>query len=306
VITQEQRKAVKAKGFLSNRDGEHFSVRIITGNGVLKSEQMRCICETAEKYGNGDITFTSRMTVELPGIRFDDIEAVQRQLAKENLKTGGTGAKVRPVVACKGTVCTFGNIDTQGLASEIHERFFEGYAGVMLPHKFKIGIGGCPNNCVKPDLNDIGIVGQKKPVYDSSLCRGCAKCAVITACPMKACGMTDKTMTIDRKICSNCGRCVGKCSFKAITGGEILYKIYIGGRWGKKIRIGTALTKAFKKDEALDIVEKAILFFRKEGITGERFADTIERIGIGKTEEALTGDRLLEEKNAIISAELNT
>ena len=33
----------------------------------------------------------------------------------------------------------------------------------VLPHKFKIAVGGCPNNCVKPDLNDLGIVGQRVP-----------------------------------------------------------------------------------------------------------------------------------------------
>ena len=30
-------------------------------------------------------------------------------------------------------------------------------------HKFKIAVGGCPNNCVKPDLNDLGIIGQMVP-----------------------------------------------------------------------------------------------------------------------------------------------
>ena len=35
---------------------------------------------------------------------------------------------------------------------EIHERFYHGYREVKLPHKFKIAVGGCPNNCVKPDL----------------------------------------------------------------------------------------------------------------------------------------------------------
>jgi dissimilatory sulfite reductase (desulfoviridin) alpha/beta subunit len=31
---------------------------------------------------------------------------------------------------------------------------------VTLPHKFKIGVGGCPNSCVKPSLNDVGIEGR--------------------------------------------------------------------------------------------------------------------------------------------------
>ena len=77
--------------------------------------------------------------------------------------TGGTGAKVRPVVSCKGTTCQYGLIDTFALSKKIHERFYVGYHDVVLPHKFKIAVGGCPNNCVKPNLNDMGIIGQRIP-----------------------------------------------------------------------------------------------------------------------------------------------
>lgn len=38
-----------------------------------------------------------------------------------------------------------------------------GWHGVTLPGMFKIGVGGCPNNCVKPDLNDVGITGTVLP-----------------------------------------------------------------------------------------------------------------------------------------------
>ena len=29
-------------------------------------------------------------------------------------------------------------------------------------------MGGCPNNCVKPDLNDLGIVGEAKAEVERS------------------------------------------------------------------------------------------------------------------------------------------
>ena len=45
------------------------------------------------------------------------------------------------------------------------------------------------------------------------------------------------------------------------------------------------------------MVEKAILLFRKEGITGERFADTVARLGLPYVEEMLLGDALLAEKD---------
>ena len=48
------------------------------------------------------------------------------------------------------------------------------------------------------------------------------------------------------------------------------------------------ISKIFtSKEEALDVIEKAILFFRDNGIKGERFAETIERIGFENVEKEL-------------------
>lgn len=55
----------------------------------------------------------------------------------------------------------------------VYRRFYEGFQDVALPHKFKIAVGGCPNNCVKPNLNDVGIIGQRIPEVNSELCKGC-------------------------------------------------------------------------------------------------------------------------------------
>ena len=41
--------------------------------------------------------------------------------------------------------------------------------------------------------------------------------------------------------------------------------------------------------KSLDVVEKAILFFRDHGNKGERFAETIERIGFENVEKELIG-----------------
>ncbi len=221
-------------------------------------------------------------------------------VAKEGMVTGGTGSKVRPVVACKGTVCTFGLIDSQGVATEIHKRFFEGYENVALPHKFKIAIGGCPNNCVKPDLNDLGVVGQKAPNYNDELCRGCSKCSIVEACPMKAAKVENGKMVIDKSICNNCGRCISECHFNAIPDGEQSYKVYVGGRWGKKIRMGSPLNKLFSKEEALIVIEKAILLYKDKGITGERFGSTVDRIGVENIERMLIADELLNRKEEIL------
>ena len=46
-------------------------------------------------------------------------------------------------------------------------------------------------------------------------------------------------------------------------------------------------------------MEKAILLFREQGITGERFADTVARLGFGNVQEQLLSDDLLARKEEI-------
>ena len=242
----------------------------------------------------------------VPGVPYEKIDEFCEFIAKAGLVTGGTGSKVRPVVACKGTTCQYGLLDSFGLSEEIHHRFYEGYRQVLLPHKFKIAVGGCPNNCVKPDLNDLGIIGQRIPNYDPDECNGCKKCAVEKACPIHAAKLVDGVMEIDHDACNNCGRCVGTCPFDCIEDGTYGYKIYIGGRWGKSVAHGRALSKVFTdKEEALSVIEKAILLYREQGHTGERFAATIERIGFENVEAQLLSDDILARKQEILDAQLH-
>ena len=63
-----------------------------------------------------------------------------------------------------------------------------------MPHKFKIGIGGCPNSCVKPALNDFGIEGHRIPKYNSEACKGCKVCMIEKSCPSKAAKLVDGKM----------------------------------------------------------------------------------------------------------------
>ena len=287
-ISNEDEKRVKGMGFLNNRGTDLFSARVLTTNGKVTAAQHRCMADAAEKFGDGTLLYTTRLSVEIPGIPFEKIEEFQQFIAKEGLVTGGTGAKVRPVVSCKGTTCQYGLLDSYALSEEIYKRFYEGSRDVALPHKFKIAVGGCPNNCVKPNLNDIGIIGQRVPEADTNLCRGCKKCAIEAACPNGAAKVIDGKLHINESDCKHCGRCVGKCPFHTIESGAYGYKIYIGGRWGKKISPGQALSKIFtSKEEALDVIERAILFFKDHGLKGERFAETIERIGFENVEKEL-------------------
>lgn len=304
-VSPEDITRVKALGFLWDKNTpDCFNGRVITRNGKITAEEMRAITEAAERFGNGQVAMTSRLTIEIQHVPFDNIEPMREFLAQSGLETGGTGSKVRPVVSCKGTTCHYGLIDTFAVSEEIHERFFHGYSNVKLPHKFKIAVGGCPNNCVKPDLNDLGVIGQKVPLIDLDKCRGCKVCQVANACPINVPVVKDGKVVINDSACNHCGRCVGKCPFKALEGYTSGYRIYIGGRWGKKVAKGRYLDKVFTdKEEVMQVIEKAILLFREQGITGERFADTVDRLGFENVQEQLLSNDLLARKDENLAAQ---
>lgn len=302
-VSKEQEKAVKSMGFLRNKGTDNFSGRVITVNGVINAAQQKCIGEAAELFGSGNLCFTSRLTIEVQGIPYEKIPEFRSYIAKENLITGGTGTRVRPVVSCKGTTCQYGLIDTFELSEKIHNKFFVGYGDLNLPHKFKIAVGGCPNSCVKPDLNDVGIVGQRKPIVDESLCRGCKKCIIKMNCPIDAPEVIDGVVKINQDICNRCGRCINNCVFKSITKYENGYKVYVGGRWGKQVSRGKLIDHFFKtEEEVLEMIEKIMLYYTANGLKKERLSQMIDRIGFEKVQsDLLTGDILLR-RDEIVAA----
>lgn len=293
-LSAEEIKRVKGLGCLQDkRYDDVFNVRVITRNGKLTSEEQVKVAEAAEKFGSGEVTMTTRLTLEIQGVNYDNLNALFDFLAEAGLKTGGTGSKVRPVVSCKGTTCQYGLIDTFALSEKLHELYYIGYHDVSLPHKFKIAVGGCPNNCVKPDLNDLGIIGQRQPEIDLSKCKGCKNCQVQNSCPIKVAELDGGKIRITPDSCNHCGRCIGKCPFGAVTESLTGYKVYIGGRWGKKVAEGRSLDRIFtSEEEVIDVVERAILFFRDEGQSGERFADTIARLGFEYVQDKLLNSKI--------------
>ena len=302
MLTKDDIMSVKARGFLRNRGTECFSGRVVTVGGLFTPSDLHTIAECAETFGSGKVIFTARLAAEIVGIPFDKIPEAEAFMAEHGLHFGGTGAKVRPITACKGTTCVYGNIDTQALAKVIFDKFYIGMRDVKLPHKFKIGVGGCPNSCMKPSLNDVGIEGCRAFSFDGALCRGCKKCLVAESCPSKAVSVIDGKAVVDSSKCTKCGVCIGKCPFGAAPKDAVsVCRVFVGGTWGKTQRMGTLLRSTFTPEEVPTIIEKVMLWYKENGYQKERLGATIDRIGTEALEAALATNDLLDRKDEILA-----
>ena len=266
--------ALKKGGFMRQKQKGYFSLRLQVVGGNLTAENIRTVAEVAEKYGHGYVHMTSRQGVEIPFVHFDDIEKVREELAKGGVKPGVCGPRVRTVTACQGSeICPSGCIDTYTLAKELDQRYF----GRELPHKFKFGVTGCQNNCLKAEENDLGVKGGMVVSYDRASCINCGVC--VKACRENALTATEDGIVIDREKCNHCGRCVKSCPTDAWKG-ESGYIVSFGGLFGNKIYKGENIVPIIRDKETLfRVADAAIRFFEENAEPGERFRFTIQRAG---------------------------
>ncbi|MBW2599464.1 MAG: 4Fe-4S binding protein [Deltaproteobacteria bacterium] len=265
---------LKRPGFIKQREGEYFTIRLKILAGNITSEQMLVLSDIANTYARGYVVLTLRLGVEIPWVKTENLEKIKDELGKINLQPGGNGPTVRAIVACKGTICAHGLINTQRLCSLLDKEHF----GKKLPSKFKMGITGCPNNCAKAQLHDLGFMGQCMPQLEESLCEGCLAC--IKICPSGAIEKVDDTVRIDDARCIKCGKCITICPEKAISVKKQGVVLFIGGKFGKSYRIGERVGDVVSIEEAMVFAGKILKYYEDNASPGERFGDTIHRIGI--------------------------
>jgi dissimilatory sulfite reductase (desulfoviridin) alpha/beta subunit len=146
----------------------------------------------------------------------------------------------RNVVSCLGEVyCFKAAAETTDLAREIGESF----TGEKTTGPLKVGIGGCPFPCTRPQFNEIGIMGRVRPELDLEKCTGCGKC--VEVCEVGAASIVDGKAVIDYDKCVMCGRCVVNCPVGARYTAEDGYMVFVGGRGaGRPTRGGCSGTSS--------------------------------------------------------------
>ena len=273
---------LKKGGFMRQKQKNNFSLRLRVVGGNLTAKQLAKIAEVADTFGDGHVHLTSRQSVEIPFVKLEDIVKVKAALAEGGVEQGVCGPRVRTVTACQGeAICPSGCIDTYALAKELDERYF----AKELPHKFKFGITGCQNNCLKAEENDLGIKGGIKVNWKQEGCIACSVC--VKACRSGALTLQDGKITLDESKCNFCGRCCKSCPTEAWeeTHG---YIVSFGGLFGNSIAKGEPIIPFIEDhDKLMEICDAALTYFAENANAGERFRSCLERTGFDKFREKI-------------------
>ena len=237
-------KAITKNAYRITKVRGKAALRVRVPGGHIDTKYFEILNKIAKEYGNGSVHLTTRQGFEIPDIDFDKMSAVNKLMEPilegmevsigVNLDTTDQGypaAGTRNVSACIGNkVCRFANFDTTDFALNVEKNIY--------PNNFhvKIAITGCPNDCIKAHMQDIGVVGVTEPQFDIDRCIGCDAC--VKCCKTRVTGaLTSKNGKVirDEKRCIGCGECILKCPTSAWTRNpKKFYRLIIMGRTGKK------------------------------------------------------------------------
>ncbi|MGA2091424.1 MAG: 4Fe-4S dicluster domain-containing protein [Endomicrobiales bacterium] len=279
--------ALKKIGVIQQKQKEYFALRLRVVGGDLSSSQLEKIGETARKYAKGRVHLSVRQGVEIHFVRYSDVENARKELESAGLRMGACGPRVRGVVACPGSAtCRWGIADAQKIASDLDAQYF----GVEAPHKFKIAVTGCPNNCAKAAENDLGIMGALLPRWSVSRCTDCGLC--VNICPTKAIEKRNGTdgkpeYVLREDLCINCSICTASCPANSWVIEKQGYNIFVGGTMGKTQRLGILLKKLVSDKDLPVLVERILVYYQKNGRKKERLGNTLERIGFDSAKKEL-------------------
>lgn len=226
-------------------------------------ERVQYICQT---WGNGNFHVGMRHTLNVPGVKYEDIPAVNDYISRylEEVECDMCGVEMetdagyptigsRNIMACIGnTHCILANYNTQDLARKLEPLVFPSH------YHIKMSLSGCPNDCGKGHFNDFGIVGISKMVYHYERCIGCGMC--IDACKKHATGVLsfteDKKIAKDTCCCVGCGECATVCPAGAWTRKPTkFFRVLVGGRTGKQSpRMGKTFLNWVTEDVLLAVI----------------------------------------------------
>lgn len=253
---------LKTGGFIKERGKDLFTVRLRVPGGRLDVARMRHIAEVAQKHGVESVHLSVRQSVELTHVHYKNFDGLVRDLEAGGQKVASCGARIRVPTACGG--CAYnpnGLMDTQASALEVDEKLFGKDTD---HHKLKVCFSGCPIDCFKSYLNDVGFQGVVYPALEKDACIGCGLCAKSCGAGAITMGEDDKPV-FDAKNCIYCGDCIKACPTEAWTASRKGYLVRIGGKGGHNPTLGTMFALFLPAERVVEFIDEALAWYKEKG-----------------------------------------
>lgn len=275
--------SLKKSGIIPQKQKGLFVMRLHVVGGDLKAVQLQKVADVALRYGGGEVHLSTRQGIEIHNVRHEDLQRAESELASAGVQMGACGPRVRIIVACPGSAtCRWGLVDTKEIARDLDGNWFSRET----PHKFKMSVTGCPNNCAKATENDLGIMGGVLPQWRGEACTRCDLC--LHSCPMSAIVREGDGYGLKRDACILCGVCIAVCPSSSWAAAKIGYTLFAGGSMGKRPRLGTRVRDLIgSKQELYAMIERAVRCYRGRGKPRERFGHMMDRIGADKVKDEI-------------------
>jgi nitrite reductase (NADH) large subunit len=137
------------------KDGTYSVVPRMWG-GVTTANELRAIADVVDRFDIPTVKVTGGQRIDLLGVKKEQLPAVWSELNQAGLVSGHAyGKALRTVKTCVGSEwCRFGTQDSTAMGIALEKMTW----GSWMPHKFKMGVSGCPRNCAESTIKDFGVI----------------------------------------------------------------------------------------------------------------------------------------------------
>lgn len=141
------------------RDGTYSIVPQMQG-GLTTPKELKTLADIAVKYEVPTIKVTGGQRIDLLGIPKENLNDMWDEMTEVGMEAGyAYGKATRTCKSCVGTDhCMMGTQDSMGLSIKMENAVWSHF----MPHKFKMGVSGCPRNCAEVTIKDFGVICTEK------------------------------------------------------------------------------------------------------------------------------------------------
>ncbi len=266
---------------------------------LITTDKIRKLCQTANKYCDGYLRFTSRSNVEFMTDKKENIDLIIKDASSYDFPAGGTGNSVSSIVHTQGWVhCHTAATDASGVVKSVMDEIYDYFVTMTLPHRVKIALACCLNMCGAVHCSDIAILGiHRRPptINHGDLKNKCEIPTTVASCPTAAIRPTSvdgkPSVEVIEEKCMYCGNCYTTCPSMPIANSlNDGVSIWVGGKVSnaRSAPKFSKLAVAYIENEpprwpgVSAAVKKIIEVYAENARNWERIGEWIERVGWSK------------------------